>query len=182
MKLVSVMQTAFIMAQESKCLSYRVGAVIVKDGRIISTGYNGTTAGMTNPDEYAESVGWAGSDPEDGSLRLFEEYQDLYSEWGRSNIIHAEINSILFAARCGNSIAGATMVCTLSPCMDCAKAIAQSGIKQLVYCDEYPKGSPTWSNFLRDAGVDVIKIDRAYLQHLNWNLVVGKMKRIKGNV
>lgn len=179
-KLSSVMQTAFIIAQESKCLSYKVGAVIVKDGRVISTGYNGTTAGMVNPDEYALSRNWAIPD-QFNVPRLLEEYQDQYSEWGRSNIIHAEINSILFAARCGNSIAGATMVCTLSPCMDCAKAIAQSGIKQLVYCDDYPKGSPNWSEFLREAGVEVIKIDRAYLSHLNWDKVVGKVVRIRKN-
>lgn len=60
---------------------------------------------------------------------LAKEHRSAHSEWSSKNEIHAELNAILFAARNGSSIEGATMYVTLSPCPDCAKAIAQSGIK-----------------------------------------------------
>ena len=63
---------------------------------------------------------------------MLKEHRAAHSAWSKVNEIHAELNAILFAARNGSSIDGATMYVTLSPCPDCAKAIAQSGIKKLV--------------------------------------------------
>ena len=172
MKDTTLLQIAFMVAQESKCVSYKVGAVIAKNSRIISTGRNGTAMGQSNPDEIAAENHWSIG----GILRQAQ--SDEYSKWAKSNIIHAEINAILFAARTGNSIDGATLYCTLSPCGDCAKAIAQSGIKRLVYCEEYNSACSGWSKYLTDAGVDVVKVDKKYLSMLDWDIVTDRQKRI----
>lgn len=181
MKTTTLLQQAYINAQESKCVSYRVGAIIAKEGRIISTGYNGTISGQPNCDEVAEANGWAEVTDVPGrgkELLLKESCSDLYSEWGKSKIIHAEINAILFAARKGTPIEGATLYCTLSPCADCAKAIAQSGIKTLVYCEDYNKSTVDWTADLVDAGIKIIRIDKKYLTMLNWSTVKSRRERI----
>lgn len=74
----------------------------------------------------------------------------------------------MFAARNGSSIEGATMYVTLSPCPDCAKAIAQSGIKKLVYCETYDKNKPGWDDILRNAGIEVFNVPKKNLNKLNW--------------
>lgn len=171
MKGTTLLSTAFLIAQESKCVSWKVGAVIAKDGRIISTGINGTVAGQPNPDEVAEERGWV----VDGKLN--PEFQDEYSKWVAGNVIHAEINALLFAARTGNSIEGASIYVTMSPCSDCAKAIGNSGIRQLFYCYEYPKGGTDWVQRLTRAGVKVHKVDPSELKHIDWEKVTVKCKR-----
>ena len=84
------------IAKASKCVSKQVGAVIVKDGRILSTGYNGTPAGYKNCTEH-----WNG------------EYTKDHHEWSKTYEIHAEMNAIIWAARKGISIEGATIYVTL---------------------------------------------------------------------
>jgi dCMP deaminase len=95
----------------SHCVRSKVGAVLVKDGNIISFGYNGAPSGMDNSCEK-----------DDVTL---------------PHIIHAEVNAILKAAKTGNSVDGSTLYLTLSPCLDCSKLILQSGIKRVVYLNEY---------------------------------------------
>ena len=95
----------------SHCVRSKVGAVLVKDGNIISFGYNGTPSGMDNCCEK-DDVTFA-------------------------HVIHAECNAILKAAKTGNSVDGSTLYLTLSPCLDCSKLILQSGIKRVVYLNEY---------------------------------------------
>lgn len=97
----------------SHCERSKVGAVLVKDGNIIAFGYNGTPAGMDNCCER------------DGVTK--------------PEVIHAEMNAILKAARCGYSVEGSTLYLTLSPCVDCAKLILQSGIKRVLYMQRYRK-------------------------------------------
>jgi dCMP deaminase len=103
------------IAKEIGTLSYceraKVGAVIVKDGNLISFGYNGTPASMDNCCE-------------NGDITL-------------SHVIHAECNAILKAAKSGYAVDGATLYLTLSPCKECAKLILQSGINRVVYDKEY---------------------------------------------
>jgi len=110
------LDTVFInIAKETSTLSHcvrsKVGAVLVKDGNIISFGYNGTPSGMDNACEK-----------DDVTL---------------AHVIHAECNAILKAAKTGNSVDSSTLYLTLSPCLDCSKLILQSGIKRVVYLNEY---------------------------------------------
>ena len=95
----------------SHCVRSKVGAVLVKDGNIISFGYNGTPSGMDNSCEE-DNVTFP-------------------------HVIHAECNAILKAAKTGNSVDGSTLYLTLSPCLDCSKLILQSGIKRVVYLNQY---------------------------------------------
>jgi len=131
------------IASASKCVSKQVGAVIVKDGRILSTGYNGTPAGYTNCCDY-----WKG------------EYTSEHHEWSKTYEIHAEMNAIIWAARKGISIEGATIYVTLEPCSECSKNLIASGIKRIVFLKEYEHThSATVSKFLKDNGVSIEKLE-----------------------
>ena len=124
------------MAQEwgklSHCERKKVGALIVKNGMILSDGFNGTPTGFDNHCE-----------DEDG-----------YTKW---YVLHAEANAILKVAKSTNSCEGATLYLTLSPCKECAKLIHQSGIKRLVYIKEYKDSSGL--KFLKKAGVELNQIN-----------------------
>lgn len=111
------MVVAETYAKRSTCSSKKVGAVIVKDKRPISTGYNGDYSGSENCPGAA--------------LCLTKE--------GRcgGDTIHAEINAILFAARNGIATEGSSIYITCSPCVNCAKAIIQAGIKEVFYKETY---------------------------------------------
>ncbi len=127
------------IASASKCVSKQVGAVIVKDGRILSTGYNGTPTGYTNCCDY-----WNG------------EYTPEHHEWSKTYEIHAEMNAIIWAARKGISIEDATIYVTLEPCSECSKNLIASGIKRIVYKTPYEHThSEVISKFLKDNGVSI---------------------------
>lgn len=170
MRSTTFMQIAFLVAQESKCCSWKVGAVIEKNDRIIATGYNGSPAGQPNCCDVAVDKGWAVRTGPTGQLKLVDVKRRMeHSAWSNKNEIHAELNSILFAARNGIiSLEGSTMYVTLSPCENCSKMITQSGIKKIVYCEEYDQNSQGWSRILLDAGIEVYKIDKSKLRLLNW--------------
>ena len=95
----------------SHCTRSKVGAVLVKDGNVISFGYNGTPAGMDNGCEENDVT--------------------------KDEVVHAEMNSILKAAKSGNAVEGSTLYLTLSPCKECSKLILQSGVKKVVYLNRY---------------------------------------------
>ena len=99
------------VATLSHCVRFKVGAVLVKNGNIISMGYNGTPAGMDNCCER-------------DNVTL-------------PHVIHGEVNAILKAAKTGISVDSGTLYLTLSPCLDCSKLILQSGIKRVVYLTAY---------------------------------------------
>lgn len=121
------LDVADIMGKKSHCMSKKVAAVIVDSGRIISTGINGTPTGFSNCDEIFES-----SDTE-----YLEAWNHHYFS---SNFeIHAEINSIISAAKSGISINRASMYVNYSPCTDCAKAIANSGISNIFFKQVYER-------------------------------------------
>ena len=125
------------LSTASKRVSKQVGAVIVKNGRILSTGYNGTPAGFTNCNEY-----WDGK------------YTKEHHEWSKTYEIHAEMNAIIWAAREGISIDGATIYVTLEPCSQCSKNLIASGIKRIVYDKAYEHtDSNIISNFIKENGV-----------------------------
>jgi dCMP deaminase len=125
------------IASASKCVSKQVGAVIVKEGRILSTGYNGTPSGYINCKDHWEGI-----------------YTKEHHDWSKTYEIHAEMNAIIWAARKGISIEGATIYVTLEPCSDCSKNIIASGIKRIVYEKSYEYNhSEIISQFIQDNGV-----------------------------
>ena len=135
---------AFEIASASKCVSKQVGAVIVKDGRILSSGYNGTPAGFMNCKDH-----WNG------------EYTKDHHEWSKTYEIHAEMNAIIWAARKGISIEGATIYVTLEPCSECSKNLIASGIKRISYAKPYEHTqSDVISKFIEDNGVIIEKLEK----------------------
>jgi dCMP deaminase len=111
----------------SKCNRAKVGSVIVRDGRVISIGYNGTPVGFNNRCEGS-----------DGKTKSF--------------VVHAEANAIFHLARSNNTSEGATMYCTLSPCQTCAISIIQSGIRSVIFSEYY--SDTTGLDLLSAAGVE----------------------------
>ena len=124
------MDIAFRIAKESYCKRLEVGAVIVKDGNIISFGYNGTPSSMPNKCE-------------DNDVTL-------------SYVLHAESNAITKACKSPISTEGATMYITHSCCVECAKLIVQSGIKQVYYAQEYR--TPSGLNLLKNCKIKLTKL------------------------
>lgn len=163
------MQVAETYAQLSTARRLHVGSIIVKDDRIISIGYNGMPAGWDNNCEDVEWMGDAGGwlDPDDIEEQWpYEgEYYDSsgYAMKGRyrlktkPQVLHAEANAIAKVARSPESAEDAVLFVTHSPCIECAKLIYQSGIKQVFYRDNYR--SDDGVDFLKQAGVTVNKLD-----------------------
>ncbi len=117
----------------SHCQRKKVGALLVKEGMIISDGYNGTPSGFPNQCEDAE-----------GNTQWY--------------VLHAEANAILKVARSANNAKDSTLYITLSPCKECCKLILQAGITRMVYIDEYK--DRTGVDFLNEAGLQVVQISQ----------------------
>ncbi|MDP6909589.1 MAG: dCMP deaminase family protein [Flavobacteriales bacterium] len=118
-------------AKLSHCNRRKVGALIVKEGQIIADGYNGTPSGFNNCCEN-----------EDGETHWY--------------VLHAEANAIMKVARSMNSARNSTLYLSMSPCKDCSKLVHQSGIKRLVFIDDYKDMSGV--DFLKEAGVEIVQI------------------------
>lgn len=116
------MKSAFLFATKSKCVSHHVGAVIVKNGRIISVGYNGTPPGLTNCCDVF--------DPDN-----FD--RNEHHKWSDDNEIHAEMNALAFAAKTNIETEDADIYVTISPCNHCLKNITMAGIKNVYYLYKY---------------------------------------------
>lgn len=116
----------------SHCKRKQVGALLVKDGMIISDGYNGTPSGFPNLCE-----------DENGDTHWY--------------VLHAEANAIMKVARSTNNARGSSLYLTLSPCKECCKLILQSGIERLVYLNPYK--DPTGLDFLAKAGVEILHFE-----------------------
>lgn len=129
------MKLAIDLSKRSHCVKAHVGAVLTKDTRIISIGYNGPPAGTHNCDEEF---------PETGCPRD--------SRNSCSLAIHAEQNAILYAIKQGTSLEGATLYVTLSPCLACARLIYSSGIKTVYFNASYA----TYKGLPSDEGVDFL--------------------------
>ncbi|SDE39736.1 deoxycytidylate deaminase [Riemerella columbipharyngis] len=133
---IAYLKMAHEWAKLSYCKRKQVGALIVKERTIISDGYNGTPSGFEN-------------NCEDDSDK---------TKW---YVLHAEANAILKLARSTQSAEGATLYLTLSPCKECSKLIYQSGIKRLVYINQYSDDEGL--KFLKNAGVEVLQISEENL-------------------
>ncbi len=138
------MDLADNLAKRSHCVKAKVGAVLTKDTRIISVGYNGPPAGTHNCDQEF---------PEEGCPRD--------SKGSCSLALHAEQNAILYASKNNVSIDGCTLYVTLSPCIACARVIFTIGIKKVFYMNSYADfkklPSDEGVDFLRKFGVEVVQ-------------------------
>jgi len=142
------MDLAVNLSQKSHCVKAQVGAVLTKDTRIISLGYNGPPAGTHNCDEV-----W----PETGCPRD--------SKGSCSLALHAEQNAILYACKNNVSLEGSTLYITLAPCIACARVIYTMRIKKVLYLHSYAKmkGLPAeeGADFLKKFGVEVVEYKKA---------------------
>ena len=134
------MKTAYVFAELSSAIKLKVGAVVVKDDRIISLGYNGTPTGWDNVCEL-EIINF-----QDGSVQLKT----------KSEVIHAEMNALMKLASSTESGKGAAIFITHSPCMECAKGIYQTGITEVYYTDAYRNVDGI--EFLQKCGITVEKL------------------------
>ncbi|AKB76456.1 dCMP deaminase [Methanosarcina lacustris Z-7289] len=133
------LEIAFVVGKRATCLRNKVGAVIVRDKRILSTGYNGAPSGMEHCLET-------------GCIRDIEKIPSG-TRHEKCRAVHAEQNAIIQAAIHGVSIAGGTLYCTHQPCILCAKMLINSNIKRVVYSIPYPDTDSL--EFFRSAGVEV---------------------------
>ena len=136
------MEMAYVISHWSSCFKEgrNIGALIVKDKRIMTTGYNGAPAGMKTCKERGECLRQKLGIPSGTRAEV------CYA-------IHAEQNAILQAAKLGISIEGATLYCTHQPCSVCAKMIVNAGIRRVVYEQGYPDDFSL--EIFREAGVQL---------------------------
>lgn len=132
------LRMAHIWAENSYCIRRKVGALLVKDGTIISDGFNGTPSGFENICEDENNA-------------------------SKPYVLHAEANAITKIARSSQNSDGATLYVTASPCIDCAKLIIQSGIRRVVYGEKYRLDDGI--RLLERAGIETTYMDlQEYVQ------------------
>ncbi|MHB0912885.1 MAG: deoxycytidylate deaminase [Armatimonadota bacterium] len=135
------MEIARVVAHRSTCVRRQIGAVIVKDRRILTTGYNGAPSGL-------------GHCLETGCMR-----DRLGIESGTRHemcrALHSEMNAIIQAAQHGVSTRGATLYCTHQPCSVCSRMIINAGIERVVYTGDYPDNFSI--ELLTEAGIETVK-------------------------
>jgi len=132
------MDVAERFAQLSSAKRLQVGAIIVKEDRIISIGYNGMPTGWSNECEHEE---------------IFEYGKSLVT---KPEVIHAEANAIAKLAKSPESGVGSTMFLTHAPCIDCAKQIYTAGVEKVYYKEDYR--SCQGKDFLLKCGIEVVKV------------------------
>lgn len=139
-----------LVAQRSTCARLKVGAVLVKDNRIISIGYNGVPHGLEHCEDHFRKI-------YNNEVRIqdvsWEEYiaspffMQEHHEFSTHNEIHAETNALMFAAYNGVSTRGADIYVSYTPCIHCSKQILQAGINHVYYDKPYDRDM-TAINFL----------------------------------
>ena len=138
------MELCYVVAKRSTCLRRQVGSVVVREKRILTTGYNGAPAGVESSLELGNCLRETMGIP---SGQRFEICRGS----------HAEENAIVQGARFGISVAGATLYCTTQPCLQCAKMIINAGLKEVVFQHPYPHEMT--EDFMRQAGVKLRRYD-----------------------
>jgi dCMP deaminase len=134
------MEIAHVVAKRSTCLRRQIGAVIVKDRRILTTGYNGAPSGLAHCLDI-------------GCLR---DQQGIESGTRHElcRALHSEMNAIIQAAQYGVSTRGSTLYCTNQPCSMCARMIINAGITKIVYTGDYPDEFAM--ELLCEAGIELV--------------------------
>lgn len=158
------MRIAEETAKLSTAVRLKVGSVIVRDNKILATGYNGTPTGWDNNCENIEwcaGGGWLSPEEIEEGWPYEGHYLDAggntmqgrYRLKTKPEVLHSEANALTKIARSTESSEGATMFCTHAPCLQCAKLVYQSGINKLYYRDSYRDTAGI--EFLKQGGVDV---------------------------
>ncbi len=187
------MSMAHLVSERSTCLRRKVGAVMVKNKQVLSTGYNGAPKNLPHCEDLGGCMRKGDIHPPYMDI-FFEQYKknkelndknkqemleelDFYPEKGEGvksgrrhelcRAVHAEQNVIIQAAVSGASIKGSTLYCTTYPCVVCAKMLINSEIKKIVYDGEYK--DPLSENMLDQSQIDVKKFE-------------GNRKKIQGNI
>jgi dCMP deaminase len=140
------MKIAYIISEHSTCVRKQVGAILVKDKRIISIGYNGVISGKMHCCEIFKNI----------DLHSPEFYKK-HGEWSANNEIHSEVNAIIWAAKQGIKIKNSDIFITLSPCINCAKLLVQSSIKNVYYNEIYDRDQSGIA-FLKTNNINVEQI------------------------
>ncbi|MDH7482955.1 MAG: cytidine/deoxycytidylate deaminase family protein [Armatimonadota bacterium] len=138
------LEIAQVVAKRSTCLRRQIGAVIVRDRRILATGYNGAPSGLAHCLDIGclrDKMGIASG---------------TRTELCRA--LHSEMNAIIQAAQHGVSTKGATLYCTHQPCSVCARMLVNAGIARIVYIGDYP--DPFAMEILNEAGVELIRFTK----------------------
>jgi len=161
------MKTAETFAECSTAIRLHVGAIVVKEDRIISIGYNGMPSGWDNDCEYKDYM--SGADIWLSPDEIYEQWpfeeEDINPDLGyvrryalktKPEVLHAETNAIAKLAKSNESGMGASMFITHAPCLDCAKLVYQSGINTVYYRNSYR--NEIGIQFLKKAGVTIEKI------------------------
>lgn len=175
------MDMAQVVSQRSTCSRLHVGAIVSRDGRVIATGYNGAPSGL--PHCIHEEWEYTGQPDTDWPQWVFNLYigtpfpaappvrgTKFYHHndgvtWttgrdeapGCTNVEHAERNAIAFAARYGSALDGAELDCTHAPCLNCARAIINAGIRVVRYVHPYRKTEGVEA--LLSVGIDVLQVE-----------------------
>ncbi|OCL25655.1 cytidine deaminase [Orenia metallireducens] len=136
------MEMTEVVAKRSTCLRRKVGALIVKDKRVLATGYNGAPSGLKHCEE-------TGCLREQNNVPSGERHELCRG-------LHAEQNAIIQAALHGSSINEATLYCTHQPCILCTKMIINAGIKRVVFRGAYP--DKLASEMMNEAGIQMEEI------------------------
>lgn len=152
---ITYMRMALDFSNLSHAVRKKVGALVVTPENVVLCSYNGTPSGWDNACEYEEM---------ELAPQLFGEPSKGFIKTGNlithDHVIHAELNSILHAARQGVSVKGATMYITLSPCARCAAMIAQAGIKRVVYFEKYRDSAGI--SLLTAHNIEVTQLEKIY--------------------
>jgi dCMP deaminase len=150
------MDVAERFAKLSSAKRLQVGAIVVKDDRIISIGYNGMPAGWDNTCEYKHYV--FGNFRDDPWLFKAEDEDSYYILKTKPEVIHAEANAIAKLAKSSESGDGSTMFLTHAPCIDCAKQMYTAGIKKVYYRDSYKDSMGL--DFLTKCDIMIFKVEK----------------------
>ena len=139
------MQITELVSTRSTCLRRRVGAVIVRDRRILTTGYNGPPRNIVHCEDRGGCLRDELKIPSGQRMEL-------------SRAIHAEQNAIIQAAKVGISIQDSTLYVTTHPCFTCAKMLINAGVQEIIYKEGYPDEFSR--EILKEAGIRVIQFDK----------------------
>ncbi len=147
---------AELIADQSTCCRMHVGAVLVKENRVISIGFNGTPAGQEHCEDHFAHVyqtEFAQEFPSYEEYHASRTFYDAHGKFSNENELHAEQNAILFAAKNGIATAGSTLYVTVSPCIHCAKVIVTAGIARVFFKTLYDR-SQEGIVFLEKNGIE----------------------------